>query len=307
MAEKQGKSSSKKGSSKSKKSKGNGVLNLIRDARTRTILGLFFVIVSVFLTLSFISYMIDGFSDQSQLQNLWEKVMDPDEQVNNWMGKIGADVAHRFIYTWFGISAFLFPFLLLLGGFKILFRQGLLPLGKSIKHALFFLYLVPLAMGYMVNGNSMLSGALGFHLNRWTTSLIGSAGTAMLLLFMTVVYLAVVFNLSVDGIRSLFAKNPKLQDETPEVDDDGFEAVADITVKTNDLDISEIKEEPEPVAKESPDAGALELEPTPVETPPKKTAEKLEDVAFEIETTEVKEEEIVSEKDGEDMGDYDPT
>lgn len=305
MAEKKEKSSSKKGAKKSKKAKGNGVLNLLRDSRTRTILGLFFVIVSVFLTLSFISYMIYGEADQTELTwPFWQFITDPEITVSNWMGKIGAAIAHRFIYNWFGISAFLFPFLFLLLGFNILFRQSLLPFGKSIKHSLFFLYLLPLAMGYFFSGNSLLSGALGFHLNRWTTSLIGSAGTAMLLLFMSVVYLAVVFNLSVDGIKALFSKKETAEDEKT-VDDEGFEAVADVTIKTDDLDLT-TRLDAEPSMEAPPETSAIELDSTLIDPPPKPSG-KIEDVQFEIETAEVKEEETVSEKDGEDMGDYDPT
>jgi len=303
MAENTEAPSSKKGTKKPKKSKGNGALNFLRDSRTRTVLGLFFIIVSVFLTLSFISYLIDGFTDQSQLQNFWQKLLDPDEKVNNWMGKVGAAVAHRFIYNWFGVSAFLFPFLFLLVGFKILFRQGLLPLGKSITHSLFFLYLLPLAMGYFFSGNSMLSGALGFHLDRWTTSLFGSAGTAMLLLFMTVIYLAVVFNLSVDSIKALFSKKQTSEDGKT-LEEDGFEAVADVTIKTDDLDLSTRLEPDSPI--ETTPGSTVELETIPMEKPAKASG-KIEEVQFEIETSEVKEEEVISEKDGEDMGDYDPT
>ena len=123
MAEKQEKSGTKSSSSKSKGGKKNGLLDFLGDSRTRTVIGLFFVLLSAFLTLSFISYMIVGFADQSQLQDLWGKIFDPEETVDNWMGKIGAAIGHKFIYDWFGLAAFLFPFLFLLVGFKILFRK----------------------------------------------------------------------------------------------------------------------------------------------------------------------------------------
>ncbi|MBL4585969.1 MAG: DNA translocase FtsK 4TM domain-containing protein, partial [Flavobacteriales bacterium] len=262
MEEKQARPSSKKGAKKPKKGKENGILKFLQDSRTRTVLGLFFIIVSAFLTLSFISYMIDGFTDQSQLRDMWKNIFDPEATVNNWMGKIGAAVAHRFIYNWFGISAFLFPFLFLLVGFKILFRKGLLPLRKSITHSLFFLYLLPLTMGYFFSENSLLSGALGFHLDRWTTSLIGSAGTAMLLLFMNVIYLAVVFNLSVDSIKALFSKKETSEGEKI-LDEEGFQAVADVTIKTDDLDLSTRLEPDSPI--ETAPGSTVELETIPVE------------------------------------------
>lgn len=312
MAEKQEKLSSKKASTKTKNGSKSGLLEFLADSRTRTILGLFFVLLSAFLTLSFISYLVDGFSDQSQLQNLWEKVLNPEEAVNNWMGKVGAAIAHKFIYTWFGIAAFLFPFLLLLIGFQILFRKRLLPIGKSIKHSLFFLYVLPLSMGFLFAENSILSGSLGYQLNRWTSSLIGSVGTALLLLFVSVVYLAVVFNFSVDAIKALFAKKETAENEEFNQEQEGFEAVADITVRTNDLDLTGTKVgEKKPVVEKQPEK-ELVLETTPferpkvVDAPTLDASPLLEDVQFDIEATKV-EEKTVSEDDGEGMGEYDPT
>ncbi|MCF8463752.1 MAG: DNA translocase FtsK [Flavobacteriales bacterium] len=307
MAEKQEKSTSKKDSDKAAKGKKNSPLEFLGDSRTRTILGLFIVIIAVFLTLAFVSYLIDGFSDQSQIQEFSETLVDPDTHVNNLMGKFGAAIAEKFIYNWFGIAAFLFPFLLLLIGMKILFRKSILPIGKSIKHSIFFLYVMPLAMGFLFTENFVLSGALGYQLNRWTSSLIGSTGTALLLIFLSVVYAAVVFNLSVDGIKALLAKKPL----EPEVEDEKIEAVADVTVKTNDLDLTDTIVNAKPIVEKKPEP-ELKLETTPFERPKIEDAPTLnanpllEDVQFEVETVSV-EEETVAEDDGEGMGEYDPT
>ena len=313
MAEKQGKPSTKKTSTKSKKGSKNGLLEILGDSRTRTIAGLFLVIVSAFLTLSFISFLIEGPADQSAVQELAETLADPDQRVNNWMGKFGAGVAEQFIYDWFGVAAFLLPFLLLVVGFKILFRKSIVPIGRAIKHSLFFLYLLPLAMGFMVQENFALSGGLGYQLNRWTASLVGSTGTALIILFLSVIYLSVVFNLSVDGIKELFSSKVKEEDAEPEVDEDGFTPVADITVKTNELDLQD-KPEPTPIVEQTPKPEPeIVLEPTVI-PPPESTIDAPtldgspvgDAVKFEIETTEV-EEETVDEADGEGMGEYDPT
>lgn len=317
MAEKQGKSSSKKSASKKTKGQKNSLIEFLADSRTRTITGVFLLIVSAFLTLSFISHLVDaGVNDQSQLQEFGDTLIDPEETVDNWMGKLGAIIAEKFVHSWFGISSFLLPFLLLLIGFKVMFRKALLPIGRSIKHSIFFLYFVPLAMGFFFAESANLSGSLGFQLNRWTASLIGSAGTAMLLLFLAVAYVAVVFNLSIDGLKSFLAKKENADGE-PEVDEDGFTAVADVTVKTNELNLSdteeetEVTEKPEPEETPSEPEKELELETPIVESSvsdsvPTSAEEPASDVAFEVEQSVVKEE-VVDEADGEDMGEYDPT
>lgn len=315
MAEKQERSSTKKNLSKSKKGNKNGLLEILGDSRTRTITGLFFVIVSAFLTLSFISFLIDGPSDQSQVQELADTITNPDERVNNWMGKFGAAVAEKFIYAWFGIAAFLFPFLLLMIGFKILFRKSIVPMAKAIKHSLFFLYLIPLAMGFFFTENFALSGGLGFQLNRWTVSLLGETGTALVVLFLTVIYLSVVFNFSVDGLKELFSRDAKKTE--PEMDEDGFTPVADVTVKTNELDLKDTPiveanspaEEPPlvPKAEQTAVTGPVIPEtPVEIDAPTLDASPVGDEVKFEIEKSEV-EEETVDEADGEGMGEYDPT
>jgi S-DNA-T family DNA segregation ATPase FtsK/SpoIIIE len=312
MADSKGKSSSKKGKSKASGQK-NGLLEFLADSRTRTVTGVFLLILSAFLTLSFVSHLVDaGINDQSQLQEFSETLTDPEETVDNWMGKLGAIVAEKFIHDWFGISSFLLPFILFLIGFKVMFRKALLPIGRSLKHSIFFLYLVPLTMGYFFPENANLSGSLGFQLNRWTGSLIGSAGTAMLLLFLMVIYLAVVFNLSIDGLKNLFTKK-QTERAHAEVDEDGFTAVADVTVKTNELDLTETEEEPEVSSETEAETVQVEpesdleietSEPEPVVT--SSSEEPSSDVAFEVEQSVVKEQ-VVDEADGEDMGEYDPT
>jgi len=308
MAEKQEKSSSKKDTDGAAKGLKNSPLSFFSDSRTRTVSGLFIVIVALFLTLSFVSYLIDGFSDQSQIQEFSETLSNPDQEVNNLMGKFGAAIAEKFIYSWFGIAAFLFPFLLLLIGLKILFRKSIVPIGKSIKHSIFFLYVMPLAMGFLFTENFVLSGALGYQLNRWASSLIGSTGTALLLLFLAVVYSAIVFNLSVDSLKALIAKKPL----DPEAEkEENFAPVADVTVKTNDLDLKDAVVNAKPIVEKKPEV-VLELETTPseqpkiVDAPTLDASPLLEDVQFDIETVSV-EEETVAEADGEGMGEYDPT
>lgn len=321
MAEKKGKSSTKKSASKNKKSQKDSVLEFLGDSRTRTISGIFLLIISAFLTLAFVSHLIDaGINDQSQLQEFSETLVNPEEVVDNWMGKFGAITAEKFVHRWFGISAFLFPFLFVLIGFKVMFRKTLLPIGKSVKHILFFLYFIPLTMGYLFVENANLSGSLGFQLNRWTQSLVGSAGTAMLLLFLSVVYLAAVFNLSVDGIKEMLSRK---DESSAEEDEDNFTAVADVTVKTNELDLNKEETEgstdtkqsieevtPSPIVEVTPVLQPMEVEQPKqepvIDAPILDGSPTKEDVAFEIEKAEVKEE-IVSEKDGEGMGEYDPT
>lgn len=68
------------------------------------VVGFFFVIIALFLLLSFISYYISGSNDQSQINELTNRNV----VVENWLGKIGAWLADFFLYKGFGIASFLF-------------------------------------------------------------------------------------------------------------------------------------------------------------------------------------------------------
>jgi S-DNA-T family DNA segregation ATPase FtsK/SpoIIIE len=311
MAEKKERSSSDKVLSNSKAGSKNSVLEFLGDSRTRTISGLFVVIVATFLALAFVSYIIDGYSDQSVIRLSWKDLFNPDITVNNIMGKLGAWIADGFLYESFGISAFCFPFVILLIGLKILFRKSFISIGRSIKHSLFFLYVLPLAMGFLFAENFVLSGGLGYQLNRWTSSLFGSTGTALLLLFLAVTYAAVVFNLSVDAIKAMLAKKD-LEANTEEAPSDEFAPVADVTVKTNELTLNTVPvvaltdEAKEEIESDEEDVFVSPHTVEVVKPAVEATSNNIEDVQFEIETFSV-EEETISEADGEGMGEYDPT
>ncbi len=302
------------------------------DLKKSTVLGLFLVLASVFLALSFTSYLIDGFSDQSQLANLqWT---DAEEKVNNWMGKIGAWVAHQVMYNGFGVAAFAFPFLLFVVSMRVLLRKSVISIWKAALHCIFFLYVLPLTMGFVSAANPMLSGSLGFQYNRWATSLLGSAGTGMMLLFAFLAYAAIVFHFSIESIkpllRYLFKSSSKpvlpttaaaaaaglavsaAQEKDANVD--SFLPVPDVTIKTNDLDLTTVAEKEEDF--EDFEDSELEIE---VNEPERTVIPEVqfgpvaglnadgEPIAFEIQTITSFTEELVEDGQGDGPGEYDPT
>jgi len=312
----------KKAKGKSAKvAEGKGKANGAPDPRKRTVLGLFLVLLSVFFTLSFISYLIYGFNDQSILVDMqWA---DPEDRVKNWMGKLGAWAAHIMLYHGVGIAAFALPVILMLTGLRILLRKWVLPIGKSLLHCLFLLYFLPLTLGF-VSANAMLGGALGFQFDRWATSLMGSVGTGMMIFFAMLAYLIIVFKLSIDSLRPLaqllFAKKDKAVlagavaagNANSEEWDDPFLPTPDITVRTNDLDLTVTNDLEE---DEGFGDGELEIEvnvPERTIEPERKTPaggfdEDGNPVEFEIETVTTPVEQLVEEGEGDGPGEYDPT
>src|SRR5690606_20719168 len=73
-------------------------------ARISFIFGTLFLMFSVILLCSFISYFTTGGFDQSVVTELGNREVEPE----NWVGKLGAWLAHKFIFEGFGIASFLF-------------------------------------------------------------------------------------------------------------------------------------------------------------------------------------------------------
>ena len=113
-----------KKSSKSKKSgkskKGSSVFSKIDTQKLATILGTFFLLFSVFLFLSCVSYLFTWQQDQDKLINasFFDFIFNQsDVEVQNWLGKFGAWMSHMLIYNLFGVTSIGLCFLMFLFGF----------------------------------------------------------------------------------------------------------------------------------------------------------------------------------------------
>ena len=86
------------------------VVGFFKDDRFRYAMGIIFLLLALFLTLSLVSYLINWKTDQDFE---WAKVFSgPEIKVENSGGKMGAWVSNLLINKWFGIASFLFPVIL---------------------------------------------------------------------------------------------------------------------------------------------------------------------------------------------------
>ena len=228
-----------------------------KDARTHTVGGLLLIIVSVVVFLSCLSYLINGFADQSELYNGWENLgrdlWSEEQLVQNWMGWAGAAIGQLLVYSSFGLAAFVFPFFLFNLGVRVMLRVALVPMGKAIWHSLFFLYFIPLVTGTIAGGSTLAAGAAGISMSRWAQSMMGYAGTWLAIATVAMIYSVVVFGITGDMIKSLIPEGKKKEEEDEVEGTDkaaaalaaatigdapAQEAVADQTIRTNEIDLT---------------------------------------------------------------------
>lgn len=247
------KKSEKEKRGKSSKSRFN--FEFLKDPRLKLAAGFFFIIVSIYLFLSLLSFLFTWRADYSIVNPSPESSMlETAREVENWLGLYGAITSHYFITRWFGISAFFIPPLLFLIGFKIVFKRELLRIFSYGLFALFNGLWLCLLLGYMILVNegtsewSFLGGGLGYQLAILSDGLFGW-GTFLILILSLFVFMIFFFNIT--SIPAFQPKDPKpmgseaiVQDQK-EGEDPLFSAYTD--EKDNWPDQEKNEELPDPI------------------------------------------------------------
>lgn len=289
------------------------ISSFISDERLHKSIGLSFVLFSLFLCISFISFLFTWDNDQAAIVGTsgWDFLMfsQPVPPIENWLGKLGALTAHVFMYKWFGLASFAFAVVLFVGGFRILFKTTILPIGKTLKFSLFGLIWFSVALGGVnmatvneVTGTAVklnLGGVFGFESANWLTAFAGNIGRIAILAFSMFGFIVVAFNPSFAWVKALFNKPEKEGELHKDFNDveEGVIIPLDAEVKNPGLEESE-----DPIEVDT----AVELEPSV-------SAEELNDIEdddFSVEVAGTAEAEL-SEKELNDkvkeFGEYDPT
>src|SRR6056300_537507 len=230
----------------------------------KVILGYIFLFLSVTLFTSFISYMYNWKVDQSSIGSL----LDRNIEVENILGKIGASLSHFFIYNLFGISSFIFPVILFISSFYLLFNKKILELFKRINWLLILTIWTTLLTGYLSNYFPIQTGIVGFEINSFLKTYIGMTGILLIISFIFILSIAVLWNITPNSIVTLlgnFSLTKKSEENLQEdkLNDEIFE---DIKVEDSDLEVdleskvndeNEIQSEP---TEENDDSISMEVE-----------------------------------------------
>jgi S-DNA-T family DNA segregation ATPase FtsK/SpoIIIE len=187
------------------------VFNL-KDGRFIKVVGLFFLILSVYFVIAFTSYLFTWQEDQSYVSKAnggWHNLFKTQQElidngiknpvVENWLGKFGALVSNQFMYEWFGIASYIFAIVFFIIGYRLLFKVRLFAVNKTLAYALFGLIFFSVAIGFVhgliIDYPHYLEGEFGFWTNRLLDAQIGQSGAAGLLVFAGLTFLIIVYNI----------------------------------------------------------------------------------------------------------------
>ncbi len=295
----------KKKKSTTKKKGNNKIVGFFKSKQTHLIFGVFLMLFSIFLLISFFSFFSNWQADHSQLSQFAER----NEQAHNLLGKLGAQISHFFIYKGFGLATFILPVLLFFTGLVAAFHLQVKLLRKVWFWGVIFMVWISLALGFFLPSRPLFGGVVGFELNDFLNAYIGKTGVFLVLLFSMLAYMISRFQLTPELIKEKIPKRkPKVKTKTTneleDVTEKGYitEAVQEEPMSEVEFNIPESI-----VTEEKVKSPELEFERTRTEV--KKAEPELEEVKVEVEKT-FQEDQLVenlSNKLVEDFGEFDPT
>jgi S-DNA-T family DNA segregation ATPase FtsK/SpoIIIE len=177
--------------------------------QTKIVLGFLLILFSIGLLLSFVSFFVNGRSDQSTLTTISEREI----VANNWLGKLGAIVADFFIYNGFGAAAFLLVKVLFLTGVFLILKLSLKKLKSIWFWDLFVMLFLSMLFGFFFTTLPELGGVIGYEMNIFLQDYIGKTGTLLVLIFGLIVYVIFKIKISPDAISAFFEKSKIKENE----------------------------------------------------------------------------------------------
>jgi S-DNA-T family DNA segregation ATPase FtsK/SpoIIIE len=276
--------------------------DFFKDKKFQLSFGFFLLGLSVFLLISFISYLFTGKADQSVVNSIIETGMrTAGLEAENWLGLFGAYTAHYFIFEWFGIASLLLPPLFFIIGIWVVYGKAIYPIERGIYFVIFFLIWLSTTMGFVILSSDEISvwgflgGNVGYELAVWGDSLMGW-GTAIFLAFTLLIFSIYYFDITEFLLPSMgYGVDEKTNHDDAAVKDiSASEVVAptptDVEIPKTPVDdgdlsavLAAVKEEVENEDEDDDEPIEEDFESWQIKEKPKNEPVKTNQIAFEIE------------------------
>jgi DNA segregation ATPase FtsK/SpoIIIE, S-DNA-T family len=169
---------------------------LARDERTWKITGAVFILIALFLFISFISYFFTWSDDESQIRNQGVSILfDKSVSAKNLLGVLGAATSYFFIKQGFGAASLLICTFFFVVGVNLLFSQKVFSIWRNLRYVIVGVLVICVSLAF-VFGNSGFSygGGVGQMISDWLVRFLGNVGTAALLFIAFLAYIIWQFN-----------------------------------------------------------------------------------------------------------------
>jgi|TARA_X000000950_G_scaffold214098_1_gene257542 S-DNA-T family DNA segregation ATPase FtsK/SpoIIIE len=156
------------------------------------------LLLAVLLSIALVSYFYHWKADYSSLGAFTDKTV----VAKNLLNKSGALVSHFFIYEGVGFASVLFPYLLLLSGFQLFFNRGNKRFASNWAWGIAHILWLSIALGYLFPNQPLYSGILGYEINLFLNTYIGSIGILGGLFFFFLCFLVIELEWTPEKMRS---------------------------------------------------------------------------------------------------------
>jgi DNA segregation ATPase FtsK/SpoIIIE, S-DNA-T family len=159
------------------------VSEVIRDERTHKITGAIFLLIAIFLFISFTSYLFTWREDQDKVFR-GISVLSPsrDMKVTNLLGNLGAYISHLFFYKGFGVASYFICSFFFINGINWLFARNYFSLKRNLRYVLIGIIYLSTTLAFVCKGISFpWGGAFGDMTSEWMVRFLGKIGTACVL------------------------------------------------------------------------------------------------------------------------------
>ncbi len=211
----------------------NKIIAIFKNESIHFVIGLVFVIFSVYLLLAFSSFFFTGAADQSVVENVRD-LGEVNNHVKNYAGSRGAQIASYLINDCFGISSFFILVFLAVMGLKLMrvhpFRLWKWFISCSLLLVWFSVFFGFAFKGAYEDSFVYLGGMHGYNVSNWLVSQIGTPGVWMLLLITAVCFLIYLSARTIIWLRKLFSlsflkREKRKEEETKQAERSGRDLV----------------------------------------------------------------------------------
>jgi len=171
------------------------LMALLRDERTWKIVGVCSIILALFLFISFASYLFTWKEDQAIAQQGLSALLDEDKPALNWLGRLGAVVAHFFFFKAFGLASFIVCTFFFVVGVNLLYRQRVFSIWRNLKYVTIGVTVMSVSLSFVFrSSNFPFGGGVGELIKVEMEGLFGVVGTGAVLLVTAFAYFIWQFN-----------------------------------------------------------------------------------------------------------------
>lgn len=191
-------------------------LDFFRNEKVHRSLGVFLVLLAVYILISITSYLLTDFAggigtdNDTANKGFWEIITNQSLPANNWGGRLGTFFGWQLVKQGFGVASYLLIFLVFVSGIHLMLKLTILPYWRTLRYSLILMVWLSITAGFFLRETdySILAGVFGTFCSEWLEGLMGEMGTGLFLLFVILVFLVFTVNLKPGGIFGMKKVKP---------------------------------------------------------------------------------------------------